>query len=96
MASVDTLQEDTSAKAKGWRTFYVTDPDQPLPMIEGSILCPASEEAGKRTTCERCGLCEGAGKSAKSVFIPGHGPAGIRNRIRANIARGKSLNVIQG
>jgi hypothetical protein len=29
-------------------------------MLPGEIACPASDEAGKRTTCEKCKLCNGA------------------------------------
>lgn len=37
------------------------------------VLCPASEEAGKRTQCIRCLLCAGAETQAKSVAIVVHG-----------------------
>ena len=37
------------------------------------ILCPASEEAGRRTTCIECKLCSGNTISAKNIFIPAHG-----------------------
>lgn len=59
MASVESLDEYRAAKAAGWRTFRsirtVTDPLGPT-----EIICPASEEAGKRTTCHDCLLCNGA------------------------------------
>ena len=38
------------------------------------ILCPASEEAGKKTSCIKCGLCAGTTtKSKKSIAIVAHG-----------------------
>ena len=37
------------------------------------ILCPASEEAGKRTQCASCLLCGGASVKAKSIAIVAHG-----------------------
>jgi hypothetical protein len=36
------------------------------------VLCPASEEAGKRTTCENCQLCSGNAIKAKNVAIYAH------------------------
>jgi hypothetical protein len=37
------------------------------------VLCPASEEMGKRATCESCKLCAGASVKGKSVAIVAHG-----------------------
>lgn len=77
MASADTPREAEEAQARGWRTFRV-GPSGLAAGLVGEVLCPASEEAGKRTTCERCGLCSGArqrknGRPVPSVFIPAHG-----------------------
>jgi hypothetical protein len=69
MASCDTPADYREATAQGWRTFRVTAALDALP---GEILCPASSEAGHRTQCFRCGLCNGAG-AAKNIFIPAHG-----------------------
>lgn len=57
MASCDTPAEVDAARADGWRVFFVG-----ATKIVGhrSIACPASDEAGHRTTCDRCGLCSGA------------------------------------
>lgn len=57
MASCDTIAEVDAARADGWRVFYVG-----TEQVAGhrSIVCPASDEAGHRTTCDRCGLCSGA------------------------------------
>ena len=72
MASVDNTREFDEARALGWRTFRVSST---LEARAGEILCPASEEGGKRTQCARCGLCDGsrANDARKSIFIPVHG-----------------------
>ena len=71
MRSADTLDEARKSWSMGERTFRVA----PLTsMVKGKeILCPASEEAGRRTTCEKCGLCGGMQVKAKSILIPPHG-----------------------
>lgn len=80
MASVDSLEELSVARANGWRTFRVSST---LDAQTGEILCPASDEAGKRTTCERCGLCNGARDGVKSIFIPVHGRGSAAFKILA-------------
>lgn len=73
MASVDSLEERDEAQAAGWRTFYVSAAG--APDGDADILCPASKEGGRKTTCENCVLCMGGtSKSPKSVWIPAHGP----------------------
>jgi hypothetical protein len=58
MASVDSVAERLEASRAGWRTFRVrdghTDAVQP-----DEVICPASDEAGHRTTCAACELCRG-------------------------------------
>jgi hypothetical protein len=71
MASVDTAEEWREAQARGWRTFRVRGRLDGL--LAGEIACPASDEAGHRTTCERCSLCRGAARPAKSIAIIVHG-----------------------
>ena len=73
MASVDTPAEQARAVADGWRTFRVRLPGEPL--MPGEITCPASAEAGHRTTCERCALCSGNSLPARNVVIQIHGNA---------------------
>ena len=58
MASVDSEAEALEARRMGWRTFRVA-PKGDSTRLEREISCPASAEAGKRTTCDRCGLCNG-------------------------------------
>jgi hypothetical protein len=73
MASVDTPSEYSEAKAAGWRTFRVRTAGENLDSEE--IACPASDEAGKRTTCDRCGLCDGSrpDDQRRSIAIIAHG-----------------------
>ena len=71
MASVDSPAEQREAEKAGWRTFRVRTPDQPL--LAGEIVCPASDEAGHRTTCDKCLFCCGRSKRGKSVAIYAHG-----------------------
>ena len=73
MASCDTPQEQAQASSQGWRTFRVRTSAQALSARE--ISCPASDEAGKRTTCSSCGLCDGAklADARKDIAIIVHG-----------------------
>jgi len=78
MASVDTEQEMRDAHALGFRTFRVT-PNAHENIKGLEIVCPASEEAGKRTTCEQCRACMGTSAKARvSIQIAAHG-AGKRH-----------------
>lgn len=69
MASVLSEKEGEVARSRGWRTFRTSPTGEP---VKGEVICPASPEAGSRTTCLHCGLCRGAGP-AKSVVIKVHG-----------------------
>lgn len=83
MASCDTEADRVEAKATGWRTFRVRA--EGADKMEGEIACPASDEAGNRTTCERCGLCAGLRKwSGKDITIQVHGAA---SKVKAYKAR---------
>lgn len=78
MVSADTKQEAIEAHTKGYRTFRVIpvaqwkDTSEPS-MLVNEILCPASEEAGKRVQCNDCRLCNGTASKAKSIAIVAHG-----------------------
>ena len=77
MASVDSEAEALEASSRGWRTFRVEhDRTRELEPLEGELVCPASDEAGKRTTCDRCGLCNGHGGSVA------HSPASYRASVQ--------------
>ena len=72
MVSADSLDSAVAAWSAGARTFRVVG--QVSELVRGrEILCPASEEAGKRTTCIDCLLCAGSRKQAKSIAIVVHG-----------------------
>ena len=77
MASCDSASDYADAKLAGWRTFRVRGAD--APMLPSEISCPASEEAGKRTTCEQCKLCSGARANDRrkdiSIIVHGSGAA---------------------
>lgn len=73
MRSADSIGEARAAWERGQRTFRVIANAGEVERGR-EILCPASIEAGKRTACERCGLCGGASIAAKSVAIVAHGP----------------------
>lgn len=87
MASTDDAAETREAWAAGWRTFRVRAATELLltrrrvlagrPVCEPlEIVCPASTEAGHRTTCQRCQLCRGASRPARSIVIVAHGKPG--------------------
>ena len=77
MASVDTEQEAQEAQLKGWRTFRIRGSRDPL--MPGEVVCPASQEAGKKTTCELCRACGGNSSKARApIAIVAHGQ-GARN-----------------
>jgi hypothetical protein len=73
MASVHTTAERDKARAMGFRTFRViSDLSE---MMTGEILCPASKEAGARTQCSYCSLCDGSrgtGDRRKDIAIIAH------------------------
>lgn len=75
MASADSEEEAREAWSMGWRTFRTRGADDPV--LEGEIECPASDEAGKKTTCKDCLLCSGSMSDRKtkipSITIIVHG-----------------------
>ena len=71
MMSADTYEESKQFWSKGFRTFRVLQKNEELDK-QNEVLCPASKEAGKRTTCEQCVLCSGSNINAKSVAIYQH------------------------
>lgn len=83
MASADSPQEAREAQANGFRTFRVAT-KYTSPEI-GEILCPASEQAGRRTNCADCGLCSGKRAMAKNIVIPAHGSSAKIKAAHMNI-----------
>jgi len=78
MASADNIEQAREAWGRGLRTFRVVSDVSEIDQTR-EVLCPASEEAGKRTTCAKCGLCAGLDSaSPKSIAIPAHGGGGAK------------------
>lgn len=72
MASVESEGEVAIAQSLGWRTFRTRLATESVRADE--IVCPASDEAGHRTTCLHCNLCTGrARNAARSIVIQAHG-----------------------
>ncbi len=67
-ASVDNAEEAAKVTAMGLGYFRVKGPEEPK--LDGEIVCPASAEAGKVTTCAECRMCDGRGKT---IVIDVHG-----------------------
>jgi len=84
MASADTLEQRNKAKERGLRTFRVGFGDELLKVM-GEAVCPASAEAGKKTTCADCRLCGGTSIKAKDIVIRDHA-VGFKGRTVFNIA----------
>lgn len=72
MASADSRAEHDAATADGWRTFRARLASEPAAPRER--VCPASAEAGYKTTCDACRACSGAaGRGHSSIVINLHG-----------------------
>jgi hypothetical protein len=79
MASVDSAEEAEAAQSWGWRTFRLRLAREELLASTREVVCPASDEAGNKTTCAACRLCDGGvRRKAPSVAIIAHGPAAGR------------------
>jgi hypothetical protein len=72
MTSADNVAEAQAAWSRNERTFRVIPSASDI-VVGKEILCPASKEAGQRTTCDKCKLCAGAAIAAKSIAIVAHG-----------------------
>ena len=72
MHSADSITDARKAWDNGLRTFRVIDSVSSI-VKDKEILCPASKEAGYRTTCDSCKLCSGSQIKAKSIAIVAHG-----------------------
>lgn len=79
MASCDTEDEARFARGMGWRTFRVMRSNETVTK-PAEIACPASKEAGAKTSCALCKACGGTSAKAKvSIAILAHGAAGKVN-----------------
>jgi len=73
MASADSVADLEQAHSMGWRTFRVRHASEAKQSSEA--ICPASKEAGYKTTCATCRACGGTSAKAKvSMVIMAHGP----------------------
>lgn len=85
MASCDSAVDRFLAKAMGYRTFRVTAGLEPK--LAKEITCPASAEAGYKTTCSDCRACGGTSAKARAdVVIAAHGAAGVVKNAAIKIA----------
>lgn len=67
MASTHNEAQAGIAQKMGFRSFIATDKP-----IKTAVVCPASKEAGFKSTCEKCGLCSGSRKGTKNIVILEH------------------------
>jgi hypothetical protein len=73
MASADSIADMNDAHELGWRTFRVRAADGEV-VAKREVVCPASKEAGYRTSCADCKACGGLSAKAKvSMVIVAHG-----------------------
>lgn len=94
MASADCPTDHRDATGQGWRTFRVRAASDSL--LPGEIVCPASDEAGHKTTCGDCGLCNGShpGDQRANIVIVAHGPAMKTKAYRELRAKNPRLRVV--
>jgi len=71
MISADNLQDAKIAWQSKRRTFRIITAVSDK--TENEILCPASEEAGRKAQCNDCKLCMGSHTTAPSIAIVAHG-----------------------
>jgi hypothetical protein len=68
MASTHTKNEAVKASKMGYQSFIATNT-----IIDDAVSCPASKEAGYKSSCSKCSLCSGTeGKGKKDIFILNH------------------------
>lgn len=85
MASCDTVQDSIDAQALGYRTFRVTALDSRQDKQAREVICPASKEAGHKTSCAACLACGGLRAKAKAnIVIQVHGMASKINTYKSN------------
>lgn len=67
--SADSLGDAQAALAAGCGSFRVLAADEQPAAFE--TVCPASEEAGRKATCETCRMC--SGRTGQAIAINAHG-----------------------
>ena len=83
MASADTIDQAAKANLLGMRVFRVS---QGIDVQAGEAMCPASKEAGQRTTCAKCTLCAGTSINARDIVIADHAAGHARRTIMLAVA----------
>lgn len=78
MASADNIDQAAKANLMGMRVFRVS---QGVDVQAGEAMCPASAEAGQRTTCAKCTLCAGTSIKARDIVIADHAAGHARRTI---------------
>lgn len=81
MASADTEQQAEDYQRRGYRTFRVKAPGDPL--MKDEILCPASVHS--QIQCVDCQVCSG-GNQGTNVAIDAHGSMANRYNLIASAA----------
>jgi len=78
MASADSIDQAAMANLYGMRVFRVSVGVDKQP---GETVCPASAEAGRKSTCAKCTLCSGTRIQARDVVIADHAAGHDRRRV---------------
>ena len=78
MASADSIDQAAKANLLGMRVFRVS---VGVDVQAGEAMCPASAEAGKRSTCAKCSLCSGTSIQARDIVIADHATGHARRVI---------------
>ena len=78
MASADTIDQAAKANLLGMRVFRVS---QGIDVQAGEAMCPASAEAGRKSTCAKCTLCAGTSIRARDIVIADHAAGHARRTI---------------
>ena len=50
--------------------------------MPNEVRCPASEEAGRKLTCEECKACGGADGRKSSIVIQAHGGFAVMANVK--------------
>ena len=87
MASCDSMDDRAHAKLLGFRCFRVTTEDVFQAKDKREVICPSSEEAGRKAKCDRCKACSGtSGKAKADIVIQVHGSKGKINAAKRRAA----------
>lgn len=86
MASVRP-EKEAAATEMGWRCFVMQEPDQYSINKETQAPCPASAEAGRKSSCGSCKACSGKqGSHWKNMVIINHSRENNLKKANAAVA----------